>query len=281
MNILITGGNGNIAKILKNNLTQYNITSISRNEINLLDFTEVNNFLINNKFDILIHCAITGGRRTKEEQSDVFYNNIIIFENLIKFHDCFKLIINFDSGAIYNRSTDIFNRKEEELTTIPIDYYGFSKYVIYQRTLNYSNIVNFRIFNLFHINEENDRFIKSCYNAKYNNACVTIFEDKYFDFIYESEFIKIINYYITNINNLLNLPKTINLSYNKKYKLSEIAELILKNKDKILIKNNDCIKNYCGCGILLNSLNINLLSLEETLEIYENQYIFQLKIKNI
>ena len=47
------------------------------------------------------------------------------------------MIINFDSAAIYNRSTDILNRKENDLLIIPTDYYGFSKYVIYQRSLNY------------------------------------------------------------------------------------------------------------------------------------------------
>ena len=41
------------------------------------------------------------------------------------------MIINFDSAAIYDRTTDILERREEELLTIPTDYYGFSKYVIY------------------------------------------------------------------------------------------------------------------------------------------------------
>ena len=39
------------------------------------------------------------------------------------------MIINFDSAAIYDRASDILNRKEEDLLTIPNDYYGFSKYI--------------------------------------------------------------------------------------------------------------------------------------------------------
>ena len=43
-----------------------------------------------------------------------------MLENLLKFSHKFKMIINFDSAAIYDRSTDILNRKENELITMII-----------------------------------------------------------------------------------------------------------------------------------------------------------------
>lgn len=266
MKILITGGNGNIAKIITKNLSKlYDITSLNRNELNILKYDELLEYLSNNTFDILIHTAILGGRRTKEESSDVFYNNVLMFENLLKFANKFKIIINFDSAAIYNRSTDILNRKESEVTTIPIDYYGFSKYVINNLSLQYDNIYNFRIFNLFHSNEESERFIKSCFLASKNNTVVTIFEDKYFDFVYEDDFIKILNYYLLNIDS--KLEKTINICYQDKYRLSEIAKLIDPNIQLNIIKK-ESINNYSGDGTLLSNLNIDLLGLKKSLEIY-------------
>jgi GDP-L-fucose synthase len=270
MKILITGGNGNIAKIIATNLSsEYDITSITRNDFDLLDGLSVSNYLMDKEFDVLIHTAIKGGRRTKEETGQVVYENLIMFENLMKYNHKFKLIINFDSGAIYDRSTDIYCRKEEELKTIPTDYYGFSKYIIYKRSLLYKNIVNFRIFNIFHVNEEPDRFIKSCYLAKKNGTNVTIFQDKYFDFIYEDDFIKIIKYYINNYSN--NLPKTFNLSYTKKYTLLEIAKMILGNNYLFKIENtlNEKTHNYCGDGTILNDMNIELDGLEQSLKKYE------------
>ena len=196
MKVLITGGNGNIAKMIKRNLSSevYEITNLSRNDLNVLDQVDIEKYLSENVFDILVHTAILGGRRTKEENGDVTHNNLLMLENLLKFADKFKMIINFDSAAIYDRNTDILDRKESELHTIPTDYYGFSKYLIYQRSLHYDNVYNFRIFNIFHVNEEPDRFIKSCFNAKKNNTEITIFEDKYFDFVYEDDFVKIIKY---------------------------------------------------------------------------------------
>ena len=271
MKILITGGNGNIAKIIAKHLSsEYDITLITRNDFDLLDELSISNYLMDKEFDVLIHTAIKGGRRTKEETGQVVYENLIMFENLMKYNHKFKLIINFDSGAIYDRSTDIYSRKEEELNTIPKDYYGFSKYIIYKRSLLYKNVINFRIFNIFHVNEEPDRFIKACYLAKKNGTNVTICQDKYFDFMYEDDFIKIIKYYINNYSK--NLPKTFNLSYTKKYTLLDIAKMILGDNDYLFEIENTLIEktnNYCGDGTILNNMNIGLDGLEQSLKKYE------------
>jgi GDP-L-fucose synthase len=272
MKVLITGGNGNIAKMIKRNLSSeaYEITNLSRNDLNVLNQFDIEKYLSENVFDILVHTAILGGRRTKEENGDVTHNNLLMLENLLKFADKFKMIINFDSAAIYDRNTDILDRKELDMHTIPSDYYGFSKYLIYQRSLHYNNVYNFRIFNIFHVNEEPDRFIKSCFNAKKNNTEINIFEDKYFDFVYEDDFVKIIKYYFDNVCFQEKLIKTINICYEKKYKLSEIAKLIINDSTKINILDSTSLnKNYSGDNKLLRSLNIELLGLENSLKTYE------------
>jgi GDP-L-fucose synthase len=273
MKILITGGNGNIAKMIKRNLSNYyEIDNPSRQELNILNKDEIENYLNAKSYDVLIHTAISGGRRTKEENGDVTHNNLLMLENLLLFSDKFKMIINFDSGAIYDRATDILNRKEEELLSVPIDYYGFSKYMIYKRSLQHNNMFNFRIFNIFHANEEPDRFIKACFLSKKDKRPFTIFEDKYFDFVYEDDFIKIVKYYIDNCNNQEGLDKTLNISYNEKFKLSDIAKLIMENEstDLIQIINSELKKNYSGDSLKLNNLGLPLLGLRESLNLYES-----------
>lgn len=268
MKILITGGNGNIAQMIKRNLSSiYEITNPSRADLNLLNFNELKLHLNNNKYDILIHTAITGGRRTKEENGDVTHANLLMLENILYFSDNFKMILNFDSAAIYDRSTNIFNRSEEELLTIPEDYYGFSKYCIYQRSIQYTHFYNLRIFNIFHINEEKDRFIKSCFISKKNNTKLKIFENKYFDFVYEDDFITILKYYLDNYLFSEKLEKTINICYDKKYMLSDIANIILN--DNVTILNNDLKNNYSGNSKKLDNLKLDLIGLEKSLLLYE------------
>ena len=272
--VLITGGNGNIATMIKNNLSsKYNITTLSHEELDVLHYDKLSVFLNNNSFDILVHTAILGGRRTKIENGEVTHFNLLMFENILKFADKFKMIINLDSAAIYDRSTDILNRKEDDLYTVPNDYYGFSKYIIYNRSLLFSNIFNFRIFNIFHKNEEKDRFIYSCFNSKKNNEKLTIFEDKYFDFVYENDFVKIVDYYFENVNNISFLSKTINICYEKKYKLSEIAEMIIEDKSLIEIINPTSNNNYSGCYHKLYTLPIVFDGLDKGLECYSQNFM--------
>ena len=273
LKILVTGGNGNIAKMIRNNLsTCYEITNLSRNDLNVLNLKDIDNYLSLHQFDILVHTAILGGRRTKEETGEVTHLNLLMLENLLYFADKFKMIINFDSAAIYDRSTDILHRQESDLGTIPTDYYGFSKYVIYKRSMQYDNMYNFRIFNIFHPNEEPDRFISKCFYANYNNDTMTIFEDKYFDFVYETDFIKIIKYYFDNVSNREKLEKTINICYEQKYKLSEIANMIINNTSNITVLDTSCCHNYSGDGSALKRIGITLDGLEKSLINYETIY---------
>jgi nucleoside-diphosphate-sugar epimerase len=266
--ILITGGNGNIAKMIKNHLeNEYEITAPNRQELNLLNFEMIRNYFEKKEFDILVHTAIEGGRRTKEENYSVVYNNLLMFENIMQFADKFKMIINMDSAAIYDRSTDICNRKEYEIKTIPTDFYGFSKYLIYKRGMQYDHFFNLRIFNIFHENEENDRFIKSCFIAKKENKEVHIFEDKYFDFFNSDDFVKVVKYYFDNLFKKENLYKTVNVCYKDKYKLSEIAKMILDDQDKIKI-DGVSEKNYCGDSELLMTYGIEISCIEYIKRLY-------------
>jgi nucleoside-diphosphate-sugar epimerase len=109
--------------------------------------------------------------------------------------------------------------------------------------------------------------------ANHNNSNITIFEDKYFDFVYEDDFINIIKYYIDNNDNQNILEKTINICYDKKYKLSDIAKIILQDKSKIIILNNELTNNYSGDNTLLQKMNIVLQGFEKGLEKYNQNVI--------
>ena len=268
MHILITGGNGNLATILKTSLSNiYTIESPGRAEMNMLDMSSMKQYLQNKTFDVVIHTAIQGGRRTRPDTHEDVYNNMLMLENLLWFKDNFKMILNMDSGAIYNRAEDMFKRKETDIYSIPKDYYGFSKYMIYQRGLACDNFFNMRIFNIFHETEEHDRFIARCVNIAKNGGVLEIYENKYFDFFYKDDFVSVVKYYIDNVGNKEKLFKTLNLSYEEKHTLADIAKMIIgDNAEKQIIVHNDERKhNYCGDNSQLKSMNIELVGLVKSI----------------
>jgi NDP-sugar pyrophosphorylase family protein len=105
--------------------------------------------------------------------------------------------------------------------------------------------------------------------AQRNKTRVTIFKDKWFDFMYEDDFIKVIRYYLTTP--LIHLKKTINLSYQTKYKLSDIAKILVDN-DRIDIVDPITSYNYCGNGDLLAQLDIHMDGLEVGIKKYLIRY---------
>jgi dTDP-4-dehydrorhamnose reductase len=139
--------------------------------------------------------------------------------------------------------------------------------------LAYENIYNFRVFNIFHATEEDARFVKTCFISKKNKTPITIFEDKYFDFVYEDDFVKIIQHYVDSCEDQKNLEKTLNICYPDKYTLSDIAKMIIGDDSvPIEILNGDLKKNYSGDSSKLDALHLPLLGLEESLKLYESLF---------
>ena len=89
-----------------------------------------------------------------------------------------------------------------------------------------------------------------------------IHQDRYMDFFYMDDLINIIEY---SLNNPPSTYKDINMSYLKKYKLSDISNIInnlSSYKVDVIIENENFGLNYTGNGKLLNSLGLELKGLE-------------------
>ena len=246
--ILITGGNGYIAKSIFDALKdKYNITSITRQDFDLTDSFETLKYFSDKYFDIVIHCAVSGGSRLKTETWSDMDGNLKMYYNLLNCKHKFGKLIHFGSGAE---------------TNAPESPYGLSKRVIANSILEQDNFYNIKIFGVFDENELDTRFIKGNIKRYINKESILIHQDKFMDFIYLEDISHIINYYLSNN---IKLSSDINMSYIKKYKLSDIANIInnLSNhKVDINIECNDISLNYCGNGLKLNSLNLNLKGIE-------------------
>jgi len=266
MNVLITGSNGYIGKsILNSKISNVVFFHGNRQTINLLDKECVKTFIKENKIDAIIHCAIEGGSRLKKDDANTFYNNILAFENLYHCKDLLYKLINFASGAEFDRETNINLANEEDIfNKIPKDYYGLSKNIIAKKALTANNFYNLRIFGCFDENELDTRFIKNCINKTKSNENIIIDEDKIMDFFYTKDLKQLIKYILFNESD----HRDINLSYKNKFKLSEIAKKIIiqnNSKSKVTIKNENAL-NYNGNFNKMSSLPIFFEGFESGLE---------------
>jgi GDP-L-fucose synthase len=264
MNILVTGGNGFIGRNLIKSLKDTNsIFAPSSKELDLTNSEQVDKYLRNKYFDCVIHCAVSGGRRNKIDSSYTTYDNLVMFFNLLKNQDRFNILINFASGAEFDRRTEINSSKNSIENSFPIDYYGLSKNII-SRILENSNIKyhNFRIYGAFGSDEIEDRFIKTNILKYKQKQPLIIHQDRFFDFIYIEDLINIVNYYLKHPELKSN---TVDLVYQQKYKLSDIAELINKlssHKSEIIIEDKSLGLSYSGKNTGID-IPLDLIGLEE------------------
>jgi GDP-L-fucose synthase len=229
----------------------------------LCSIDSVERYINDNKIDAVIHCAIEGGNRLKQDTSEILYRNILMYENLIKFNDKYKVFINFGSGAEFDRRYDISNIDEYDMfNSVPADFYGLSKNIISKLSVHYDRSVYLRIFACFYHNELSTRFIRNSITNYINNKPIIIHQDRYMDFFYMEDLLNVVKYFL---DNQIQTYKDINMSYLKKYKLSDIANIIneLSSKKVCIINENDNLGlSYTGDGNTLNSLNLSLKNLE-------------------
>jgi nucleoside-diphosphate-sugar epimerase len=251
MKILITGSNGYIGKSLCESLREYyEITCIGRDEVNLLKMDDLRNYFDDKNFDVVIHCAVTGGKRTDVDSEKVMEQNLIMYYNLLSFKHKYKKFIHFGSGA---ENSDSF--------------YGLSKKVINQSLKNYNNFYNIRIFAVFDENELDSRFIKTTIINYLNNKQIVIFKNKNMDFFYMKDLITLVRHYIDHNENL---PQEIDCSYRESHSLIEISKIInhlSTHRVDISVQSKDEGDNYTGT---FTELNLNYVGLESGIkEVYK------------
>jgi GDP-L-fucose synthase len=180
-------------------------------------------------------------------------------------------MINFCSGASFGRQEDIFLFNETEVgDRIPEDFYGFAKCLITQRCRQLHHVYNLRFFNVFGTETPDNMFTAVNIKNYIHKREIVIFKDKFMDFFGIEDTKKVLDRYLTDSN----LPKEVNLVYENKTKLSDVANLINNLSDykvsiDILDPGND--KAYCGSGLVLKSLDIQFDGLEKEIKnCYEN-----------
>jgi UDP-glucose 4-epimerase len=231
--ILVTGGNGFLGKNILNSeiFKKYTIFAPSSKDLDLTNKKHIENFLSKHKIDWIINCAVRGGRRTREETSQDFYDNVVSLSNILEYINENTRLITFSSGAEIHK-TDTF--------------YGLSKKICTNLICGKDYITNIRIYNIFGRYGMKDSFVYSAIEKALKNEDIIIWENKKFDVYPVENLLKIIN---TIIEKRRKEYIEIDSVYYTKYTLYELAEIIKKecsSRSKIIIEkegNFDYIGN--------------------------------------
>ena len=154
LKILITGSSGFIGKQLvkklykKNNLLLLDKKKFSKKntqyfKIDLMDKNKLENFFINNKFDIIIHLA----SEIFDDDKNVYNYNTTTSKNLIKLAEKYNInhLIFTSTFSIYERNYN-FPIKENQKPSAK-NFYGKSKYQV-EKIIKRSKIKKFTILRI-------------------------------------------------------------------------------------------------------------------------------------
>lgn len=229
MNVLITGARGFIGRNLREFFhleKSYRIFHPSSKELDLLKSVDVENYLEQNKIDLVIHTATWNATRTSDKDLHmVMENNLRMFYNIARRNGHFNKMIYYGSGAEFGREHWKPKMREDYFDShVPSDQYGFSKYVMNKHAEKSDNIYNLRLFGVFGRYEDwRIRFISNaCCNAILDKT-VTINQNVFFDYLYIDDLINITGWFMKNNTD----EKSYNVCTGKSYDLKTLADTVI------------------------------------------------------
>ena len=246
MKVLLTGGSGFIGRNLAEYLGgRYSIVAPSSAELNLLDQECVAGYLRTNHFDVVVHTATTRSNRRMGAAADMLDRNCRMFFNLAHNRSLFGKMLHFGSGAEYSR-VELPPRVSESYfdTRIPIDPYGFSKYICTKYAVTTDNIFVLRLFGVFGKYEAWDvRFISNACARVVKGLPIVIRQNVRFDYLYVSELAGLLAWFLEHEPR----QKAYNVCRGEAHTLLELAEIVASVSGchpEIIVRNQTLAPEY-------------------------------------
>jgi len=247
--ILLTGAGPrgfvgrNLAESLKD---KYELFTPSSRELDLRDYESVARYTNEHKIETIVH-ASSSTENTLDSDLKMYFNLEKLSRNLDK-------MLYFGSGAEFDKRYDIVMASEDDIgKRIPVDAYGFAKYLMTTYSRLSVNIYCLRLFGIFGKYEDwTYKFISNiCCKAVFDLP-LTIRRECKFDYIYIDDLTKVVEWFLENKP----IYHDYNFTYGSPVLLTELAEMTLQTSGK---KLDVSVLNPDGCNNEYTSSNKRLL----------------------
>jgi GDP-L-fucose synthase len=245
--IFISGASGFIGRNLKEHLQSvggYKVLAPGYAELDMLDSEAVKSYIEHNDIDIIFHGANIGGSR-KSSHDRVMPADLRMFFNLTRCRGSFDRMISCGSGAEYDKRSPITKATETDFgKRVPVDDYGFSKYIMSTYAAETDNISVIRFFAVFGKYEDYEfRFISNAIVKNLLSMPITIKQNVLFDFLYIDDCVRLIE------RMLRKKPKhsSYNLARGESVNILSLAGMINEHssyKSKITVENPGMNNEY-------------------------------------
>lgn len=237
--LLITGAGPrgfvgrNLAEALKD---KYELFTPGSKELDLRDYEATAKYIDKNKIESIIH-ASSSTENTLDSDLKMYFNLEKISRNMNK-------MIYFGSGAEFDKRFDIIMAKEDDIgKRIPVDGYGFAKYIMTTHARLSNNIYCLRLFGIFGKYEDwTYKFISNiCCKAVFDLP-ITIRRECKFDYIYIDDLPPVIEWLLENNP----VYHDYNFTYGKPVLLTELVNMTLQASGKklnVVMLNPDGLNN--------------------------------------
>lgn len=274
--VFVTGSSGFIGKnIIQYLHDRYDIISPKHNDLDLLSQSDVNRLFQANDIDYVIHCANIGGTRKHRDVKGVLDKNLRMFFNIAENQHRFKKMIHLGSGAEYNKDRAPSRVAEEYFgKDIPVDEYGFSKYIISKYIEKSQKINCLRLFGIFGRYEDHEfKFISNAVVKNLLHLPLHIRQNVFFDWICINDLLYILDYFLENdpAYRIYNITSGVTLD------LVSICKMINSCSDfesEIIVENEGLNLEYSGDNRrLLNEIgDFHFKSMEESIKDLRDYY---------
>lgn len=212
-----TGERGFIGRNLKEALSErYHLFATTSKELDLTDYDSVARYVDKNNVDVIVFSG--------SSIENPLENDLKMYFSLERISREIEKIIYFGSGAEFDKRYDIIKARECDIgKRIPVDGYGFAKYVMTTHSRLSSNIYNLRLFGIFGKYEDwTYKFISNIVCKAIFDLPITIRQDCRFDYIYVDDIVDVIDWFITNEP----LHHDYNMTSGKTVLLSQLAKTV-------------------------------------------------------